>query len=202
MVPDYGQACNPEVYTPTGSIFVGGFESEIERTCFEYEVNDRNYETCEAASTGGTCDSCVETLLETMPGRYYVKAPTCSYFVDTGVCAPTHCVFTGSGEAQDCSGTMFCPDNNDQDTLLPLPDTRFPEYGPPFKGEALTGKLVQELLFSRYPGLTEIDILEDGSMVTMDYSKSRVRIFVEKTNGSNDEVDLENRLVARIPQVG
>jgi len=53
----------------------------------------------------------------------------------------------------------------------------------------------------RYPGL-KIVIIEDGSMVTMDHSESRVRVYVEKTNGTNDEVDIENRFVAQIPKVG
>lgn len=93
----------------------------------------------------------------------------------------------------------MCPTDT---ATLPPPGTAFPEYGPPIEN-SITGYEVKEKLSMLYPGLTAINIIEDGSMVTEDVRNDRVRIFVQ-SNGidTEDEDDtLGDRFVVHIPRV-
>ena len=54
----------------------------------------------------------------------------------------------------------------------------FPTKWPQLVG--MPGEQAKAIIIKENPSLTRVDILPDGSMVTMDYREDRVRIFVDE----------------------
>jgi hypothetical protein len=168
------------------------------------DLDEQNSKLCQSKSPTN-CEECIRTNLliplHNNNDNNNLLLPACQWF-------PTYdedVITIGGSDGYcdskcnkdgDCGVTMSCKAK----PTLPKLGTTFPEYGP--KG-GLNGNEVKEKLLVLYPGLS-IYIIEDGSLVTEDILRNRVRIFVESNdiNVKEDEDDLGGRPVSDIPQVG
>jgi len=164
------------------------FDSKASEMCAKFELEDSNRELCDSAGTD--CKSCVDTLLQLPLGVNYLIAPVCTWFPDK----------SGSGgypnessSGRSCrnkqsdsfgSGTMTC-----DIPMLPPADKKWPELLDKEYKEAETW-----LIETYGEGTLTIESHVQSHGVTRDYRVDRVRLFVDKSTGT--------QTIVRIPQIG
>jgi len=155
------------------------FDSEASMMCAKFDLEDSNRGLCGRAGTD--CKSCVDTLLQTPLGVNYLIAPACTWFPDQrgsgGYCRNKQSYSFGSG-------TMTC-----KSPVLPPTDKEWPELLDKEYKEAETW-----LIETYGEGTLYIESIGPGQGYTRDLRDDRVRLFVDKSTGT--------QTIVRIPRIG